>query len=87
MADLNDLKDLAKDGLIVRKSKRYRELLDEIEGLCKTVQLATLMLMPGNLNDLKIGQAEQAILKLKMLVPEALKLKAELEKEGVCPLF
>lgn len=84
MADHQDIMDLAKEGALGRKQKRYRELLAEIETNCEAAQTSTVMLLPGQLDDIKEERLAQASANLNKLLPEARQLKKELEKAGLC---
>jgi hypothetical protein len=84
MADHQDIMDLAKKGALAKKQERYRELLAEIETNCETAQTATVMLLPGSLDDIKEERLARASANLSRLLPEARQLKKELEKAGLC---
>ncbi len=83
MVDHNAMMELARDGALARKQRHYKELLTEIENLCATVQRASVMMLPGNLDDIKEGQIKVASDRLNQILPEARALKRELEKEGL----
>ncbi len=76
--------DLAKRGALAKKQERYRELLEEIGALCEAIQGATLMMLPGNLDDIKEERIALASQKLTKLLPEGRQLKKELEAAGIC---
>lgn len=83
MADHQEIMDLAKEGALARKKKRYQELLTEIDSACGTIIQAVTMMVRGRLEEIKEDQAELAVQKLKDLKREALNLKSDLEKAGI----
>ena len=82
--DHQDIMDLAKKGALAQKQERLRGLLAEIETQCEAAQMATVMLMPGQLEDIKEQRLAQASANLNKLLPEARQLQKELEKAGLC---
>jgi hypothetical protein len=83
MADHRQIMELAQKGALAKKQERYQDLLGEISSACAALQRASLMLLPGSLDDIKEGEIALAAKKLQHLLPEARALKAELEKAGV----
>ncbi len=80
--DSRDILELAQKGALAKKRERYRELLTEIDSKLATIQRASLMLLPGNLDDIKDEEILLAARGLRELLAEARPLKAELEKAG-----
>lgn len=83
MADHQQIMDLAKKGALAQKQERYSDLLTEIDSACGTIQRASTMMVPGNLEEIKEAEIALASRKLDRLLPEARALKAELQKAGV----
>lgn len=83
MADHQQIMDLARRGALAQKKEHYKALLAEIENLCGTLQRASVMMLPGNLDDIKEDQIKLASGKLHQILPEARALKKELEREGL----
>jgi hypothetical protein len=81
--DQQQIMELAQMGALRKKEERYKELLTEIDMKCATVRGSSMMLMPGNLDEIKEEAILLAARRLLELLPEARRLKAELEKAGV----
>ncbi len=81
--DHQQIMDLAQKGALAQKQERYRELLTEIDSACATVRRASLMMLPGHLEEIKDDEILLAAKKLQQLLAEARALKAELEKANV----
>ncbi len=83
MADHQQIIDLAKKGALAQRKEHFDELLADIHSACATVQRASVMMLPGNLEDIKEQEIVLAARKLERLLPEARALKAELERAGI----
>jgi|GEM_PF-905759 hypothetical protein len=81
--DSREILELAQKGALAQKEERYRELATEISSKCATLQRASLMLLPGALDDIKEEEILVAARKLKELLAEARPLKAELANAGI----
>ncbi|MCL4504100.1 MAG: hypothetical protein M1438_19935 [Deltaproteobacteria bacterium] len=83
MADSRQILELAKEGVLGQQHKRYKELLLEIEAALNSIQGAAIMMLPGNLDDIKEELIASQAKKLQNLLPEARRLKEELERAGI----
>jgi len=81
--DQQQIMDLAQKGALARDQERYHQLLTEIDSVCATLQRASVMMLPGALDDIKEKEITLATRKLELLLPEARALKAKLAKAGI----
>jgi len=83
LMEQDQLLAMAQKGALAAKESRYRELLIEISLKCATLQRASIMLLPGALDDIKEDEILLSAKTLVDLLAEARPLRAELKKVGV----